>query len=221
MVSGGVTYRILSDHLGSPRLIVDTATGTVAQRIDYDEFGIVTLDSAPGFQPFGFAGGLYDADTGLVRFGARDYSAAEGRWTAKDPLLFGGGDSNLYAYAQNDPVNAIDSNGLDSDCACKVKYATDAPLKTDLTLNDRNTPEFVDPRSVPAAPPPGLISKLNATPDNPNYLPPSANVPNAGDGPFPGIQHTRLKLGGTFDDSTNPVKQVTDLLKKLKKACGK
>jgi len=46
---------------------------SVAQRIDYDAWGIVTLDTSPGFQPFGFAGGLQDGATGLVRFGARDY----------------------------------------------------------------------------------------------------------------------------------------------------
>jgi len=43
------------------------------QRLDYDEFGRVLLDTNPGFVPFGYAGGLYDADTGLVRFGSRDY----------------------------------------------------------------------------------------------------------------------------------------------------
>ena len=35
-------------------------------------------DTNPGFQPFGFAGGMYDAATGLVRFGARDYDAETG-----------------------------------------------------------------------------------------------------------------------------------------------
>jgi RHS repeat-associated protein len=69
------------------------------------------LDTNPGFQPFGFAGGLYDADTGLVRFGARDYDPEVGRWTAKDPLLFDGGDTNLYAYGVNDPVNNQDPRG--------------------------------------------------------------------------------------------------------------
>jgi RHS repeat-associated protein len=39
---------------------------------------------------------LYDEDTGLVRYGARDYDAYTGRWTARDPALFGGGTSNLY-----------------------------------------------------------------------------------------------------------------------------
>jgi RHS repeat-associated protein len=112
MIKGGVTYRILTDHLGSPRLVMDVATGTVAQRMDYDEFGRVLLDTNPGFTPFGFAGGLYDRDTGLVRLGARDYDPHPGQWTAKDPILFAGG-INVYEYCGNDPVNYIDSTGMD------------------------------------------------------------------------------------------------------------
>src|SRR5262249_12853401 len=111
MVKGGVPYRMIADHLGSVRLVVDIATGQVAQRLDYDAFGKVVLDSSPGFQPFGFAGGLYDADTGLVRFGARDYDPDTGRWTTRDPAGFGGG-LNLYDYADGDPVNRLDPTGL-------------------------------------------------------------------------------------------------------------
>src|SRR5205814_6983025 len=81
-------YRIVSDHLGSPRVVINTATGEIAQMIGYDDFGNVLSDSSPGFQPFGFAGGLYEPDTHLVRFGARDYDAVTGRWTAKEPLGF-------------------------------------------------------------------------------------------------------------------------------------
>jgi RHS repeat-associated protein len=112
MVRAGVTYRIFSDPLGSPRLVVNTSNGQIAERIDYDEFGKVTNDTAPGFIPFGFAGGLYDPDTGLVRLGMRDYDAGPGRWTAKDPWLIAGGDTNFYAYAGNDPVNNTDPSGL-------------------------------------------------------------------------------------------------------------
>ncbi len=87
------TFRILSDHLGSPRVIINASTGAVVEEIDYDEFGNVTNDTNPGFVPFGFAGWLYDPHTGLVRFGARDYDASTGRWTSKDPTqrvrLFG------------------------------------------------------------------------------------------------------------------------------------
>jgi RHS repeat-associated protein len=92
--------------------VVRVSVGSIAQRIEYDEFGRVLVDTNPGFQPFGFAGGLYDADTGLVRFGARDYNAGTGRWTAKDPILFGGAQANLYVYVGNDPINLIDPSGL-------------------------------------------------------------------------------------------------------------
>lgn len=111
MLKNGVTYRIISDHLGSPRLVIDTATGAVIQRMDYDEFGNVILDTNPGFQPFGFAGGIYDRDTGLTRFGARDYDPETGRWRVKDPIGFSGGDLNLYGYVLNDPVNGVDPSG--------------------------------------------------------------------------------------------------------------
>jgi RHS repeat-associated protein len=111
VIKAGRTYRIIYDHLGSPRLIVDVETGAIAQRLDYDVHGRVLLDTNPDFQPFAFAGGLHDVDTGLVRFGARDYDPALARWTAKDPSGFAGGDTNLYAYAYGDPVNFIDPNG--------------------------------------------------------------------------------------------------------------
>ncbi len=119
MVRGGQTYRIIADPVGSPRFVVNTATGTVAQQIEYDPFGKPTFRvGAPDFQPFGFAGGLYDADTGLVRFGTRDYDPGSGRFTAKDPVLFEGGSANLYAYLDNDPVNRVDASGMGggSDC---------------------------------------------------------------------------------------------------------
>jgi RHS repeat-associated protein len=106
------TYRILTDHLGSVRRVVNVATGHVLQALDYDAFGNILSDTNPGLQPFGFAGGLYDPDTGLLRFGARDYDPEIGQWTARDPILFAGGDSNLYAYVGSDPVQHTDPSGL-------------------------------------------------------------------------------------------------------------
>ena len=112
MVKGGVTYRIVSDHLGSPRLVINTQDGSIVQRMNFDDFGQVVLDTNPGFQPFGYAGGIYDLHTGLVRFGARDYDSVTGRWTNKDPIHFKGGDPNLYTYVLNNPINGIDPLGL-------------------------------------------------------------------------------------------------------------
>ena len=114
VIQGGVVHRLVVDQLGSLRLVVRISDGVVVQRMDYDEHGVVTNDIVdPSFVrvPFGFAGGHYDPHTNLVRFGARDYDASIGRWTAKDPALFAGGQSNLYAYSHSDPVNYLDVDG--------------------------------------------------------------------------------------------------------------
>ena len=111
MEKDGNTYRIISDHLGSPRLVINIADGSIAQRIDYDTWGNIANDTSPGFQPFGFAGGIYDQHTQLTRFGARDYDAQAGRWMSKDPIRFEGEDTNLYGYVLNDPVNNFDTDG--------------------------------------------------------------------------------------------------------------
>jgi RHS repeat-associated protein len=109
MIQDGVRYRILSDQLGSPRVVVKQ-DGTIVARMDYDEFGRSSLGNSTDTLPFGFAGGMHDADTGIIRFGARDYDPNTGRWTAKDSTRFGGG-MDFYAYATNDPVNYVDVNG--------------------------------------------------------------------------------------------------------------
>ena len=55
IIKGGVEYRVISDQVGSPVLIVNASTGAIAEQISYDAWGNVTSDSSPGFQPFGFA----------------------------------------------------------------------------------------------------------------------------------------------------------------------
>jgi RHS repeat-associated protein len=178
MVTSGGTYRFVTDHLGSPRLVVNTSDGTVVQRIDYDEFGRVTLDTSPGFQPFGFAGGLYDRDTGLVRFGARDYDATTGRWTAKDPIKFDGGDPNLYGYTLDDPVNLSDPTGEVLPPA--VVYWTAILLLgtyTAATLEPLLVPG--DPR-LPRGSPPGTLRPGLPGPPFPPLPPPRPPAPICG-----------------------------------------
>jgi len=112
MTTGGATYYLSYDQVGSLRVVAD-ASGNVVKRIDYDSFGNIINDTNPLFDiRFGFAGGLHDRDTGLVRFGFRDYDPDVGRWTAKDPLFFSGADSDLYRYVFNDPINLTDPEGL-------------------------------------------------------------------------------------------------------------
>jgi len=93
-VSGNVTQTLVlsTNQVGSVQLVTNAATGEVVQRIEYDEFGRVLSDSAPGMQPFGFAGGLYDVETdatshelALVLSRARDMSGQHiGVWTRQE-----------------------------------------------------------------------------------------------------------------------------------------
>ncbi|MBK7893039.1 MAG: RHS repeat-associated core domain-containing protein [Bdellovibrionales bacterium] len=111
MIRGAHLYYFAKDNLGSVKAVIDASSGAIAQAIHYDEFGRVLVNTNPGFQPFGFAGGHFDHETGLVRFGARDYDPEVGRWTARDPILFDGGQGNGYSYVGNDSVNMIDPQG--------------------------------------------------------------------------------------------------------------
>jgi RHS repeat-associated protein len=112
MTSGGTTYYLTYNQVGSLRVVADS-TGNVVKLLTYDSFGNIIDDTNPAFAvPFGFAGGLYDPDTELVRFGHRDYDPDIGRWTAKDPIFFAGGDTDLYGYVLNDPIGSADPLGL-------------------------------------------------------------------------------------------------------------
>lgn len=52
---------------------------------------------------------VFDDFSSLGRY--RNYDAETGRWTSKDPILFNGGDTNLYGYVLQDPINLIDPPG--------------------------------------------------------------------------------------------------------------
>ena len=106
------TYYLHYDQVGTLKAISDT-NHNIVKEITYDTYGNILNDSNPNFKvPFGFAGGLQDQDTQLVHFGYREYDPYTGKWTTKDPIDFNGGDSNLYGYVLQDPVNLVDVNGL-------------------------------------------------------------------------------------------------------------
>jgi RHS repeat-associated protein len=64
-----------------------------------------------------FTGKERDAETGLDYFGARYFSAAQGRFTSPDPLLNSGRPEipqswNRYSYTLNNPLKYVDPDGL-------------------------------------------------------------------------------------------------------------
>lgn len=112
VTNGDDSYLIYSDHLGTPLGLADLDRNVV-QTMRYDAFG----NSLRGLQggvplPIGFAGGLFDPETGLTRFPWRDYDADTGRFTALDPMGTKGGDTDWYGYCVDDPVNRVDVWGL-------------------------------------------------------------------------------------------------------------
>jgi len=112
MTKAGKTYKVVVDRRGSVRAVIDVSNGSVAQTIDYDAWGKIEniAGSDPFIQPFGFGGGLYDVDTGLVRLGARDYEPETKRRLVPEPAGFAGAD-NFYIYANGDPINLVDPDG--------------------------------------------------------------------------------------------------------------
>ncbi|MEJ8568045.1 putative Ig domain-containing protein [Elongatibacter sediminis] len=110
---GGAWYYVGTDAVGSPRVVVDAASGATVKVLEYSAFGELLSDTNPAFVlPVGYAGGLSDPVSDLLRFGLRDYEPAAGRFTGRDPLLLAGGTTNFYQYVDNDPINHRDLSGL-------------------------------------------------------------------------------------------------------------
>jgi RHS repeat-associated protein len=112
VIRGGRKLRIISDHLDSPRLIIDSATGEIVQELLFDEWGARIASTTDELIPFGFSGGIWDTHTHLLRMGSRDYDPKSGRWTTKDPIGFFGLSTGLYSYVEGDPINFMDPYGF-------------------------------------------------------------------------------------------------------------
>ena len=118
----GKTYWTLNDHLGSVRDIAkhDDTTGiteVVVHRV-YDAYGQITAETNPAdpggeiiVHINGFTGRYVDSFTKLQRHGERYYDPATGTWANPDPIVFEGGDGNLYRYVFNMPTVATDPTG--------------------------------------------------------------------------------------------------------------
>jgi len=114
-VSTGDVVWALADHEGSVRdlLTFDGTAVDLVGHIQYDSFGNI-LDGAASATAFGaaYTGREWDADIGLYYYRARYYDPSTGRFASEDPLGFAAGDTNLYRYVGNLPVNSTDPSGL-------------------------------------------------------------------------------------------------------------
>src|SRR5579871_6219332 len=103
---------------------------------------------------FKFAGGQWDVNLGVYKFGVRLYNPQTGTWMTRDPLGLGP-DSNPYRYVSNGPVNWIDPSGRDrEDPVLDPRY--NRPLEPDPPRV--TAPRGPDPRQagpMPTPPPTG------------------------------------------------------------------
>jgi RHS repeat-associated protein len=171
MDKGAATYYLAYDQVGSLRAVTD-ASGNIVKQVEYDSFGNILVDSNPAFTvPFGFAGGLHDRDINLIRFGYRDYDPEVGRWAAKDPIGFAGGDVDLYGYTFNSPINWIDTIGLASlSTSMGIGYTTFDPRPEDPNGRPYSIPtsNAVDSRSLPGAQAPFSTEDVSVVPSTSN-----------------------------------------------------
>ncbi len=103
------TRNFLTDALGSTLALADS-TGTLQTQYTFEPFGNTSVTGAATTSSFAYTGRELDA-TSLYYYRARYYSPSAQRFISEDPLEFGGGDANLYAYARNNPVTYADPSG--------------------------------------------------------------------------------------------------------------
>ena len=99
----------LTEALGSTIALGDSS-GTLQTQYTYEPFGYTTQSGQANTNSYKYTG-REDDDSGLYYYRARYYHPRLQRFIAEDPLGFGGGDVNLYAYVRNSPTNYIDPDG--------------------------------------------------------------------------------------------------------------
>ncbi|WP_444894491.1 RHS repeat domain-containing protein [Microbulbifer sp. TRSA001] len=110
------SYSVYSDHLSTPRLIINrdgesiwrssrTAFGETVTNNDVDGDGQVVVFNMR------FPGQYYDEESGLHYNYFRDYDPSTGRYLQSDPIGLQGG-LNIYGYVEGNPVSNIDPFGL-------------------------------------------------------------------------------------------------------------
>jgi RHS repeat-associated protein len=109
-------FNIHSDHLGTPRVILNKANQSRWSWMA-EPFGTTAANTNPqGLGNFTFnlrmPGQYADSETGLFYNYFRDYDAGTGRYTQSDPIGRNGG-VNTYGYVGANPASWIDPRGLD------------------------------------------------------------------------------------------------------------
>ena len=135
----GTTSYYEQDAIGSVSSLSST-TGTLANSYTYDSFGKLSTSTGTLTNPFQYAAREFDPETGVYEYRARYYDQNVGRFISEDPLGFGGGNSNLYAYVGNNPTDFIDPFGL-TNCVITVLGTVCSDWSPGLSWMDTKAPQ--------------------------------------------------------------------------------
>jgi len=106
--AGGMSS-FLEDGLGSTLALTDSS-GNIQTQYSYDPFGQTTVTGAVSANTHQYTGRENDGAS-LYYYRARYYKPIFSRFISEDPLDFEGGDTNLYSYVANAPLDSVDPTG--------------------------------------------------------------------------------------------------------------
>jgi RHS repeat-associated protein len=109
--NGNSTF--VADSQGSTVKLVPDGLNPANVAYMYPPFGSTGAPSTTFPNTFRYTGREASDNTGLYYYRGRYYNPAWSRFVSEDPILYAAG-PNVYAYANNDPLNLIDALGLDS-----------------------------------------------------------------------------------------------------------
>jgi RHS repeat-associated protein len=129
------TYHTTYDGNGN-LVSLRSHTGLAVARYEYGPFGetVTSRDALAGSNPFRFSTKYQDAETGLLYYGYRYYSAGMGRWLSRDPIDEEGG-LNLFAFVNNSSMSLVDELGLDAHHGYPLYLGGD-PKQTCIALDN-------------------------------------------------------------------------------------